>query len=330
MHGEAVSEADTDLLGALLLRYIFLLASRRTNREPFFIQIDEAHRYMTGDIPNILAEMRKYGVGIILAHQFLAQIGKPGDLLYEACMNSTEIKMIFRIKSPEEAQRLAEMVLPLNLERPVAASIRPTVIGHRRTRLASRATSISEAVSDGEADTIGEMHATTATHTYGTAIGTTTTTSESSGSFSTTGNSTGMVLTPSATLMGSNAANASFAPTPMSESVGQSTASGTTQQSGSTHGASEVQTESHGTAETVSHSRASTTSRSRSRGTAAQEGEAEAFEALYRDLPSSFHSIENERYRAGELLRALPIGRAFVNFNNKTVLLNIPAPKRQS
>ena len=44
-----MSEADSALLGALLLRYVFLLASRRTNREPWFLYIDECHRYLTGD-----------------------------------------------------------------------------------------------------------------------------------------------------------------------------------------------------------------------------------------------------------------------------------------
>lgn len=329
-HGEAVSEADTDLLGALLLRYIFLLASRRKNREFFSVMIDEAHRYMTGDVPNILAELRKYGVGVTLAHQFLAQIGNPGDLLYEACMNSTEIKLVFRIKSPDEAQRLAEMVLPLNLERPVAASIRPTVIGHRRSLVSSRARRTSEAESEGTAETIGETHSRTETHSYGKATGTSATTSEASGQFSTVGDSRGMVLTPTATLLGPNAKNAAFTPTPMSQSVGDNTGRGTTQQSTSSTSTSNVETENHGSSEGFAQSRSDTTSRSRSRATSRQEGEAETFEAIYADLAGSFHSLESERYRAGELLRALPIGQAFVNFNNKTVLVRIPAPKRQS
>ena len=116
----------------------------------------------------------------------------------------------------------------------------------------------------------------------------------------------------------------------MSESVGHSTANGTTRQRGASHGTSESFSESHGTSDTYARSHASTTSRSRSHGTSRQEGEAEAFEAIYASLPASFHSIENERYRAGELLRALPIGRAFVNFNNTTVCIQIPTPKRQS
>ena len=124
-HGGAVSEADTELLGAILLRYLFLLASRRRNLEPFFVYVDECHRYLTGDVPNILAETRKYGISATLAHQFEGQLGKREELIYQALVNSTEIKAVFRVKSPEEAQRLAEMVVPLDLEKPVAASIRP-------------------------------------------------------------------------------------------------------------------------------------------------------------------------------------------------------------
>ena len=84
---------------------------------------------MTDDVEGLLSQARKFGIGVTLAHQYLAQLGKPGEKIYEAVRNSTETKVVFRVKSPEEAQALAHDVLPLNLELPVQASIRPTQIG---------------------------------------------------------------------------------------------------------------------------------------------------------------------------------------------------------
>ena len=60
-HGKAVDEAGCDLLGKIILRYLFLLMGRRKqlmlpNGEfyhPFFVYIDEAHRYLSGDVPEL-------------------------------------------------------------------------------------------------------------------------------------------------------------------------------------------------------------------------------------------------------------------------------------
>ena len=111
-HGKAVDEAGCDLLGKIILRYLFLLMGRRKqlmlpNGEfyhPFFVYIDEAHRYLSGDVPELLTDARKFRVGLTLAHQFLAQLGKPGDIPYNAVRNCTATKVVFRVKSPDEAQ----------------------------------------------------------------------------------------------------------------------------------------------------------------------------------------------------------------------------------
>ena len=65
--------------------------------------------------------------------------------------NSTETKVVFRVKSPEEAQALAEDVLPLALEVPVQASIRPTQMGFTIERLKSETYSVHEGEGESEA-----------------------------------------------------------------------------------------------------------------------------------------------------------------------------------
>ena len=55
-----VDEAGTDLLGKIILRYLFLLMAHRKpyvlpggteqKYHPFFVYVDEAHRYVTDDV----------------------------------------------------------------------------------------------------------------------------------------------------------------------------------------------------------------------------------------------------------------------------------------
>jgi hypothetical protein len=329
-HGGAVSEADTDLLAALLLRYLFLLASRRRNREPFFLFADECHRYLTGDVPNILAECRKYGIAAAFGHQFLGQLGKPDDLLYQALFGCTEIHVVFRVKSPRDAQALAERDIALSLERPIKASIRPTVVGHRRVHLASRASARHEGTTEGEADTEGHSHATTTSYSRGESLGSNTSQVAGSGEFSASGESVGTVMSPPWQMLGPNAATASPWQYPLSESTGTSASQGTSHQSATIEGTSRTTTETWGEATTSAHSRAHTRSASRSKGTSEQVGEREAFEPVYADLPTTYHSKENELYFAGEMIRALPVGRAFISWRGRTVCIQVPEAKRQS
>jgi hypothetical protein len=174
------------------------------------------------------------------------------------------------------------------------------------------------------------MLALTQMHSRGTAVGTFTAESSVSADFSALGDSSGTMLSPQATLLGPNAANASFLPVPLGQSVGKSSSSGSSRQSGSCSGTSEVTIESEGEALTQARSRATTLSRARSRGRGETRGVSEAFEPIYADLPSAWHGKDNELYRAGELLRALPVGRAYVSWRGRCALVTIPAPKRQS
>ena len=160
--GTQVYEQGADLLGRLLTRFLFFHARRRCHTQrPFFIYLDEAHRYLSGDLPNILAEVRKYGVGVVLAHQWLGQLGEPDSPIREAVGKGPNLKVVFRIKDPREAAELAEAVMPLDLEMPVRALIKPTVVGHRRTLFASQSTAAHQADSRGWGEAVGQSVATT-------------------------------------------------------------------------------------------------------------------------------------------------------------------------
>jgi hypothetical protein len=128
-------------------------------------------------------------------------------------------------------------------------------------------------------------------------------------------------MAPPLMLMGPNASNA----TPgmiLSQTAGNSNS----QVDGTSTAHSVIENE----ARTRARSSARTRSGSRTRGTSETEGWTESYEAVFTDLPGSFHSKENELYFAGERIRQLPTGRCFVAYRGTTTSVSIPAPKRKS
>jgi Helicase HerA, central domain/TraM recognition site of TraD and TraG len=160
--GSRVYEGDADLLGRLLTRMLFFHAKRRRKPHvPYFMYLDECHRYLSGDLENILAEARKYGVGAVLSHQWLAQLEVESENMLAAVRSATNLKAVFRLKDPVEAQDLAEMVVPLDLEMPVEKLIKPTVVGHRWVKLASESTTEQQSTTDSQSVSRGEGYAET-------------------------------------------------------------------------------------------------------------------------------------------------------------------------
>lgn len=67
------------LLGSLLLNSLSSAGFHRTtisetNRKPFFIYLDEFHNFTTLSLVNMFAELRKFKIGFIVAHQYLNQL----------------------------------------------------------------------------------------------------------------------------------------------------------------------------------------------------------------------------------------------------------------
>lgn len=46
------------------------------DRVPFYLYIDECQNYVSKSIESILAEARKYKLGMVLAHQYIDQLKK--------------------------------------------------------------------------------------------------------------------------------------------------------------------------------------------------------------------------------------------------------------
>jgi type IV secretory pathway TraG/TraD family ATPase VirD4 len=74
-----IGEGPASLLGSLLVSHLSLAAFGRSEmqqeeRRDFFIYLDEFHTFATLSLATMLSELRKYHVGLILAHQYFSQL----------------------------------------------------------------------------------------------------------------------------------------------------------------------------------------------------------------------------------------------------------------
>jgi len=74
-----LGESGTHVLGGLIVSTIGLAAFSRatipaSDRRPFFVYIDEFQSFTTLMMADMMSELRKYGIGLILAHQYVNQL----------------------------------------------------------------------------------------------------------------------------------------------------------------------------------------------------------------------------------------------------------------
>ena len=346
--GARVYERDADLLGRLLTRALFFHAKRRRAPErPFYVYLDECHRYLSGDLENILAEARKYGVATVLAHQWLSQLAVESDNLLAAVLNATNLKVVFRVKDPKEAEELALAVVPLDLEVPVTALIKPTVVRHERTRLASESESEQWATTSSMSEMEGASEGTTVSHvesvvrsdaeSTSTAVSDVASSMDSASQTTLAGSGTSSMDTWSLSptqgvvfpvVLGMTMGMGETAHSASGTNVGSST--GRAHGSVSGQGTSTAYTSAEAWGE--AYSRASHRARSRgaadTRGRSLSTGSAEALEPILEDRPSAVHSKDNVLYMNARALRSLTVGKALVNYvgpaGMQSVTLNVP------
>lgn len=77
-----IGEDNSNLLGAMMITKIQLAAMSRVDiseaeRSDFFLYVDEMQNFVTESFADILSEARKYHLGLILSHQYIAQLSTP-------------------------------------------------------------------------------------------------------------------------------------------------------------------------------------------------------------------------------------------------------------
>jgi len=108
-----LGEDTTALLGALLVTTAVLAAFSRAEvepaeRRPFFVYLDEFQSFTTRSLANMTAELRKYGIGVVAAHQYLTQVEPP---VIDAVLGNAGTIICFRL-GPNDAAAMAREFEP--------------------------------------------------------------------------------------------------------------------------------------------------------------------------------------------------------------------------
>lgn len=112
-----IGEDNSRLLGGMLITKIQLAAMERVDtpekdRKDFFLYVDEFQNFATESFANILSEARKYRLGLIMAHQYVAQLEEP---VRDAVFGNVGTIVSFRIGAAD-AILLAQEFAPVFLE----------------------------------------------------------------------------------------------------------------------------------------------------------------------------------------------------------------------
>lgn len=108
-----LGEINANLIGLVLVGKILMAALSRVDSigeklPPFYLYVDEFQNISTDSISQILSEARKYGLGLHIAHQFIAQLD---DGIKDAVFGNVGSMATFRISS-EDAQYLEKRFTP--------------------------------------------------------------------------------------------------------------------------------------------------------------------------------------------------------------------------
>jgi hypothetical protein len=109
-----IGEDVSQLLGSLLTTGLQMAAMRRAmipedQRKPFYVFIDEAHSFISNSFGTMLAEVRKYKIGLFLTHQYLEQL--PEDLR-KAILGNVGTIITFRLGTAD-AEVMAKEFYPV-------------------------------------------------------------------------------------------------------------------------------------------------------------------------------------------------------------------------
>jgi len=119
-----VGEINSRLLGLIIVQKIQMAAMKRQvlakeDRRDFFLYIDEFQNYITESIESILSEARKYRLGLVVAHQYLAQLedsgsgGKAGQSkVKDAVFGNIGTMMSYKIGA-QDAEHMAKEMAPV-------------------------------------------------------------------------------------------------------------------------------------------------------------------------------------------------------------------------
>jgi hypothetical protein len=114
-----LSEENGRVFGALLVNEFFECARRRQkdplgrDPQPYYLYMDEFQNFVSLDIVKMLAEVRKFGLFLVLAHQYLEQLD---EKLMAAVLTNCQIKAVFGGLNAPSARMMAEEIFIRKLD----------------------------------------------------------------------------------------------------------------------------------------------------------------------------------------------------------------------
>ncbi|MFA6436689.1 MAG: CxxC-x17-CxxC domain-containing protein [Candidatus Paceibacterota bacterium] len=108
-----IGEDNSALLGAMMITRLQLAAMSRVDvpeseRQDFYLYVDEFQNFATESFANILSEARKYRLDLILAHQYIAQLEEE---VRDAVFGNVGTLITFRVGA-EDAEFLERELMP--------------------------------------------------------------------------------------------------------------------------------------------------------------------------------------------------------------------------
>jgi len=109
-----IGEDNCALIGAMIMTQIQQAAMRRHNipekeRVPFYLYADEFYNFFTLSFADALSEARKYGLGLVLANQYLGQLD---EKIRTAVFGNVGTLISFRV-GQEDAKELVREFSPV-------------------------------------------------------------------------------------------------------------------------------------------------------------------------------------------------------------------------
>ena len=109
-----MGEDSANILGSMMVATIGLAGLSRAelpvaDRRPFFLYVDEFQTFTTLAFANLMPELRKYGVGLTIVHQYLHQLD---DDVRHSVLGNAGTLISFRV-GPEDASGIAQEMQPV-------------------------------------------------------------------------------------------------------------------------------------------------------------------------------------------------------------------------
>lgn len=97
-----IGESNAFLLGSLITAKLYQYAQERqrmdkSKRKPFFFYMDEFQNFITPSMEALLSGARKFGLGLILAHQDLQQLQRNDAKIANSLLANAGVQVVFRV-----------------------------------------------------------------------------------------------------------------------------------------------------------------------------------------------------------------------------------------